>query len=261
MKSNSNEWPLVRIGEICIFKYGKSLPDAARSGGSVPVFGSNGIIGKHDLALTAGETIVIGRKGSHGEVNFSPVPCWPIDTTYYVDKTSTDTDLTWLRYRLEAAGLNQMNRAAAVPGLNRDDAYRVKVLLPPLPEQRRIAAILDQAEALRTQRRTALALLEALTQSVFIDMFGDPANNQMEWPRKTLKEIGKVSTGGTPPSIKEGMFDGPVPFITPGDLESNKPVRRSLTDLGASEVGTVRQGATLVLYRCNHWESWRYKGT
>ena len=189
------KWPLTRLGDICEFKYGKSLPETARAGGDISVFGSNGIVGAHNSALTNGPTIVIGRKGSHGEVNFSPASCWPIDTTYYVDRSATKADIRWLFHRLCGAGLNQMNRAAAVPGLNREDAYRVEILLPTLEEQRRIAAILDQAETLRTQRRTALALLDSLTQSLFLDMFGDPAINQKGWEVKTIEELCEVKGG------------------------------------------------------------------
>ncbi|EQD49804.1 restriction modification system DNA specificity subunit, partial [mine drainage metagenome] len=127
------------LGEVCDFKYGKSLPESVRAGGNVPVFGSNGQVGMHDEPLSAGPTIVIGRKGSFGEVHFSPSPCWPIDTTYYVDSTATKADLRWLTYRLASLGLNKLNRAAAVPGLNREDAYRQRLLLPPHHEQRRIA--------------------------------------------------------------------------------------------------------------------------
>lgn len=219
MSTPSREWPLRRLGEICEFKYGKSLPDAARSGGSIPVYGSNGIVGGHDLPLTASETIVIGRKGSHGEVNFSDVPCWPIDTTYYVDSSATGENLQWFRYRLPAAGLNQMNRAAAVPGLNREDAYRVEILVPPLEEQRRIAAILDQAETLRTQRRAALAQLDSLTQSIFLDMFGDPMANPKLWPFVKLDQL--VQTGDT---INYGVvqpgdaLDEGVPLVRVGDV-------------------------------------------
>ncbi len=77
-------------------------------------------------------------------------------------------------------------------------------------------------------------------------MSGDPATNSRKWPVKRLKDLGQVITGGTPPSSKEGMFDGPIPFITPGDLESEEPVRRSVTEAGAKEVNVVRAGATLV---------------
>jgi type I restriction enzyme, S subunit len=182
-------WREVSLGEICEFRYGKSLPEAARRVGPVPVFGSNGIVGHHDKAITTAPTIVVGRKGSFGEVCYSECACWPIDTTYYVDGTATNADLRWLSYRLAALGLNHMNRAAAVPGLNRDDAYRKRLLLPPLPEQRRIAAILDKAEELRAKRRTALKQLSGLTQSVFLEMFGDPATNPKGWPQRSLLDV------------------------------------------------------------------------
>jgi type I restriction enzyme S subunit len=119
---------------------------------------------------------VVGRKGSFGEVNFSPVPCWPIDTTFFIDKSASNADLKWLSYRLKDLDLTQLNKAAAVPGLNREDAYRRRLLLPPLVEQRRIAAILDAAEALREKRRQSLAKLDTLTKAIFLEMFGDPAS-------------------------------------------------------------------------------------
>lgn len=136
--------------------------------------------------------------------------------------------------------------SGSMTNITQGDIRSAPIPLPPLEEQRRIAAILDQAETLRTQRRQALAHLDTLTQSLFLDMFGDPASNPNLWPVKTLKELGKVITGGTPPSSKEGMFDGPIPFMTPGDLESGEPVRRSITEAGAKEVDVVRAGSTLV---------------
>jgi type I restriction enzyme, S subunit len=151
MNSQPSSWTEVTLGEICEFKYGKSLPEAKRTGGEVPVYGSNGVVGYHKDTLTDGITIVVGRKGSYGEVNLSPVSCWPIDTTYYIDQSATITDLHWLSYRLANLGLNRLNKAAAIPGLNREDAYRQKLLLPPIAEQKRIAAILDNADALRAK--------------------------------------------------------------------------------------------------------------
>jgi len=79
--------------------------------------------------------------------------------------------------------------------LNKAKLLTLQIPLPPLNEQRRIAAILDQAETLRTQRRTALALLDSLTQSLFLDMFGDPAINQKGWEVKTIEELCEVKGG------------------------------------------------------------------
>lgn len=122
----------------------------------------------------------------------------------------------------------------------------VTIPLPPLAEQRRIAEVLDRAEALRAKRRAALAQLDSLTQSLFVDLFGDPAKNPKGWAHKKIWELGKVSTGSTPPSAEPNMFDGPIPFVTPGDLESDEPIKRSLSLAGAERSRTVRSGATLV---------------
>jgi type I restriction enzyme S subunit len=158
-------------------------------------------VGTHDKAITVGPTIIIGRKGSLGEVNFSAAPCWPIDTTYYIDASTTNAHLRWLSYQLTKLGLTSLNRAAAVPGLNREDAYRQRMLLPPLSEQRRIAAILDKADALRAKRRAALAQLDTLTQSIFLEMFGDPIVNRKGWHRVDLVHAVNGKYG-----IKAGPF-------------------------------------------------------
>lgn len=123
---------------------------------------------------------------------------------------------------------------------------RIEVLLPPILEQRRIVAILDQAEALRAKRRAALAKLDTLAQSIFIEMFGDPHAPDSKWTTAKLSDLSRVVTGGTPSSTLEGMFDGSIPFVTPGDLESGAPVKRTLTEAGAAEVKVVRAGSTLV---------------
>jgi type I restriction enzyme S subunit len=213
-------WLDVAVGDVCEFKYGKSLPDRKRTGGEVPVFGSNGIVGWHNEAITAGPAIVVGRKGSFGEVNFSDVPCWPIDTTYFIDTTATRTDLKWLAYRLSRLGLNQLNKAAAVPGLNREDAYRQRLLLPPLPEQRRIAEVLDKAEGLRAKRRAALTQLDTLNQSIFLEMFGDPVVNPKVWPVKKFGQVGTLDRGVSKhrPRNAPELLGGPYPLVQTGEV-------------------------------------------
>ena len=210
-------WAGVKLGEVCELKYGKSLKDADRSGAGFPVYGSNGIVGYHRQTLTAGPAIVVGRKGSYGEINVSATSCWPIDTTYYVDRTCTAADLGWLGYRIASLGLNTMNRAAAVPGLNREDAYRQEFLLPPIEEQRRIAAILDKADELRAQRRAALAQLDTLTEAIFIDMFGDPLTWHQYPPTGTTAEttlgaLASITTGKLDANAADA--DGQYPFFT-----------------------------------------------
>lgn len=114
------------------------------------------------------------------------------------------------------------------------------VPLPPLDEQCRIATILDRADAMRAKRRQMLAHLDSLVGAVFNALFRD------ELPRRPIGAVAKVTTGQTPPTALEGMFEGPIPFVTPGDLGSGKPVLRSLTNEGARASRLVRPGATFV---------------
>jgi len=100
------------------------------------------------------------------------------------------------------------NKHAVKAGLNFDDIRSFQIPLPPLAEQRRIAEVLDRAEALRAKRRAALAHLDSLTQSLFLAMFGDPATNPKGWPKQKLGDIAKQITDGehqTPKRTTHGI--------------------------------------------------------
>ena len=137
-------WVRTSFGAIYELTYGKSLPKATRNAnGDYAVYGSNGIVGHHDTFLVEGPVLIVGRKGAAGAVSFSSKPCWPIDTTYYVCD-SEHIDIRFSFYLLTSLRLNQFDRSTAIPGLNRDDAYDLVVNLPPLPEQRRIVAKIEE---------------------------------------------------------------------------------------------------------------------
>ena len=74
---SNNLWPIVRLGDVCTFEYGKPLKKEDRKSGQYPVFGSNGVVGYHDKYLVKGPCIIIGRKGSAGEVTYSTDNCFP----------------------------------------------------------------------------------------------------------------------------------------------------------------------------------------
>lgn len=135
-------WASAKLGDVLSLEYGSALPAKVRSNEGFPVYGSNGIVGLHEEALIEGPAIIVGRKGSFGEVTWSDENCWAIDTTYYVRPKGAH-DLKFLYYLLLNSGLKKLNRSTTIPGLNREDAYKVKFLLPPVSEQPRIVAQLD----------------------------------------------------------------------------------------------------------------------
>jgi type I restriction enzyme S subunit len=131
--------------------------------------------------------------------------------------------------------------------LNQGDITSIEVPLPPLPEQKRIAAVLAKADRLRRLRRYARDLSDSYLQSVFLEMFGDPVTNPRSWHQSMLKKLGRVVTGTTPPSSEPNMFGGSVPFVTPGDLEVDTlQTQRLLTTQGVQKSRTVRAGSTMV---------------
>ncbi len=110
-----------------------------------------------------------------------------------------EIDVGYLRRYLNqpsvGAWLEHNATGVTMPNLNTTIVRALPLAYPPLPEQRRIAAILDQADALRAKRREALAQLDSLTQSIFIEMFGDPVLNPMHWPMRAFGQICETRLG------------------------------------------------------------------
>ena len=105
--------------------------------------------------------------------------------------------------RVRTEGQRRMTGSGGQRRVPANYLAEVDVPLPPLPEQRRIAAILDQAETLRTQRRAALAQLDSLTQSLFLDMFGDPVTNPKGIDMRPLGEVAEFFGGNSLPGGDE----------------------------------------------------------
>ncbi len=134
----------------------------------------------------------------------------------------------------------------AQPHISQAFVKDFKVPLPSLPDQLHIASILSKAENLIAQRKESIRQLDEFLKSTFLEIFGEPVRNEKGWEKVKIKDSGNVVTGTTPPSSKEGMFGGEIPFITPSDLESNEPNRRFVTIEGAENSRTVRAGATFI---------------
>jgi len=90
----------------------------------------------------------------------------------------------------------------------------LEIPLPPLPEQKRIAAILDKADAIRRKRQQAIQLADDFLRAVFLDMFGDPLTNPKGWPVKSLKDVStKIGSGSTPRGGSEAYMEQGISLI------------------------------------------------
>ena len=138
-------WGTGKVEDLLELAYGKALKAADRVAGDVPVYGSGGVTGLHNCALVDSPTVVVGRKGTVGSLYWEDRPCFPIDTVFYV---RARVPLTFCFYQLRVLGLEGMNTDGAVPGLNRNNVYRLAVVIPPPPV---LAAFDELAANLRSK--------------------------------------------------------------------------------------------------------------
>ncbi len=156
-------WVKIKVGDFLTLEYGKSLPKKDRnSSGEVPVYSSSGATGYHSEPLNSTACIVIGRKGAAGEVHLSKVPCWTIDTAYYVEPPR-GIDLAYLFYNLKTLNLNTLDKSTAIPSLSRDDAYAADILIAPSNEQKRIV---EKLELLLSELDKATQALQAAQEKL-----------------------------------------------------------------------------------------------
>jgi type I restriction enzyme S subunit len=149
-----NGWQVMKLGKIVELHYGKALKKTERRGGEVPVYGSSGVIGTHNANLVKGPGIIVGRKGNVGTVFWSDGDFFVIDTAYFVTST---LPLRFLLHMLPT--LNFINSDAAVPGLSRNQAYSIDILLPPI-------ALLNQFSDLADTMGRQVSILHRQAQNL-----------------------------------------------------------------------------------------------
>jgi type I restriction enzyme S subunit len=188
-------WTLEPLGEILELSYGKSLPATKRMPGDVAVYGSGGLTGTHSEKLIDGPAVIIGRKGTIGSVYWEDADVFPIDTVFYL--TPKRFSLLFLYQLLLTLPLTKMNTDAAVPGLNRNNAYRLKVFLPPNKIAEHYSAIISPLWTRRKSNLDAIATLTALRDTLLPKLIsGELPTPDLEALGLTATEQAEASNGG-----------------------------------------------------------------
>ncbi|PJG64914.1 restriction endonuclease subunit S [Acinetobacter seifertii] len=139
-----------------------------------------------------------------------------IDNNAMAAIPSEKIDNLYLYYFLKQVDFYRLAPATTVPALRKSDLEKIKIPLPPLAEQRRIASILDQADDLRQKRQQAIEKLDQLLQATFIDMFGDPVSNPKGWEIGSLNNYGSYKNGL---NFGKGESGNQVLYIGVGDFK------------------------------------------
>jgi type I restriction enzyme S subunit len=119
----------------------------------------------------------------------------------------------WLKSEDFMQWRDDQARGVNIQNLRASQLKNIRIPLPPLDEQKRIAAILSKADRLRRLRRYARELSDGYLGSVFLEMFGDPVSNPMGWDTPNIGSLAVVKTGGTPSRTNRAFYGGQVPWV------------------------------------------------
>ncbi len=253
--SITDAYPTKRLGDVVEFLDSMRRPvtESDRRAGQYPYYGANGLQGTIDDFIFDEPLVLLAEDGGHfGTPDRGIAYCvsgktW-VNNHAHVLRPKVGMDLGFLCRVLENYDVRPWVTGTTRGKLTQAGASQILVPVPSPPEQRRIAEVLDRAEALRAKRRAALAQLDTLAQSIFFEMFGNPATNPKGW----IRESSKPRRGnqrrhlGVQRAQNFGMFDGPIPLLRLATTSRSIPRGReaSLKLAPRRSFGT-RPGATL----------------
>ncbi|MGY0638982.1 MAG: restriction endonuclease subunit S, partial [Paraglaciecola chathamensis] len=168
-----SEWLHQTLGDLIELKRGYDLPKRLREEGLAPIISSSGISDYHSQSKIKSPGVITGRYGTIGEVFYSDIDFWPLNTTLYV-RDFKGNDPKFIYYFLKTIPFQQYNDKAAVPGLNRNHLHMAEVVSPTdIKEQRHIAHILSALDNKIQLNRQTNQTLEQMAQGLFKSWFVD----------------------------------------------------------------------------------------
>lgn len=264
---NSTAMPLKTLASITTITMGQSPPGESYNtdANGLPFFQGKAefsekfpTVGKWCTAPTriAEEgDILMSVRAPVGPVNIAPCKCCIGRGLASIrpDKTKVDRGYLWHFFGYLQPQLSNQGQGSTFAAINRNDVEQIQIPLPPLPEQKRIAAILDKADAIRRKRAEARQLTDTFLQSVFIDMFGDPVTNPMGWPCHPLGTLCTIRRGASPRPIS-AFLGGTIPWIKIGDCTQTSSIyventREKVTEAGAAKSVYLEPGS-LIFANC-----------
>ena len=220
------KWKKCKLGDALNFRRGHDLPKSSMIEGEVPVAGSNGVIGYHNVSTPISPCITIGRSGNVG-TPYIYDKCWAHNTVLYIDDYKGNHP-RYLYYLLKNLPLASFGGGSAVPTLNRNHIHPIEISLPPLAEQKRIADILSAIDDKIELNRRINANLEQQAQALYKSWFVDNNTNKIR-----LEEVVKTTSGGTPSRSHTEYYGGNYGWIKSKELNGSfiSKTEESITDL------------------------------
>jgi type I restriction enzyme S subunit len=269
----STVFPILPLGKICILHSG-GTPRRSNNkyyGGNIPwakiadLDTENGIVVDTEEYITVEGlqainnrifpkgSILLAMYGSIGKLAIAgrDISCNQAILGIQI-KDKEHLDINYLRLWLTSikATLEFQGRGVTQQNISKSIVEKLEIPLPPLEEQRRIAAILDKADGVRRKRKEAIRLTEELLKSTFLEMFGDPVTNPKGWEVVKLGDFGKILTGNTPPRSVSENYGDEIEWIKSDNITTPEhfltQAEEKLSAKGKKIARTVPNGSVLV---------------
>lgn len=275
----------VKLGDVMTLHRGYDLPNARRIDGDVPIIGSSGVSGFHNVARLHGKNVITGRYGTIGKVFYHDGPCWPLNTALYVEDFHGNNE-RYIAYLLEAILASPMINGgdkSTVPGVDRNALHAMEIpYIENHDEQDLIANVLSSIDDKIALSKKMMAELEDtarlicdywFTQFDFPDENGKPYrssggkmvyNETLKreipegWEAGLMSDLGSVVSGATPSTGDSSNYaDEGIAWITPNDLSDNDSFmhishgKRDVSGVGLASCSAVMMpaGSTIMSSR------------
>ena len=220
------------LAELATIKYGKNQKKVQSPTGTIPIYGTGGLMGYASKALYDKPSVLIGRKGTIGKVKYAERPFWTVDTLFY---TIVNTDIVlprYLYYVMSLLDLNAYNEGTTIPSLRTETLNRLQFAIPPLDDQAKILSVvlpLEYKIAVNDEINKNLEQqAKAVFKSWFVDFepFGGVQPSEMQFI--PLQELCKVVTKGTTPTtLGKSFTSSGINFIKAESILDNHSIDSS----------------------------------
>ena len=233
-----------RLSDLVKIKNGKD--HKMLSNGKYPVLGSGGIMRYVDKFLYDKPSVLLPRKGTLDNIQYCDMPFWTVDTLYYTEVNTNLANPYYLYRYLSLLDLSNLDSGTGVPSMTFDNYYGLKIFLPNIERQTKIAQILQTLDKKITINRQINQNLEAMAKLLYDYWFvqfdfpneeGKPYKSSggemvwneklkrdipASWKTKAIEDIADVYNGATPSTVNEQNYGGDIVWITPKDLSDQK---------------------------------------
>lgn len=249
-------WSEARFGDFFSLEYGDNLPDKKRSQtGEIAVYGSNGVVGTHNSACVYSPCIVVGRKGSAGALNLClDEACWVTDVAYS-SIPPEGVDIHYAMILFSTLGLDTLGKGIK-PGLSRNEAYALPIALPPLAEQHRIVAKVDElmglCDTLEAQAEDSLKAHQTLVETCLATLTNSQTHQDLaqNWTRLGTNFDNLFTTEESVRSLREAILEWAVRGLLSEPSEADSDASEFLRGNLAARAELQRITGDARLKRC-----------